>query len=45
MKGKKSGAKRNERRSKLDIYFAILFAIQQEETGGRRRTGPKRPRG
>ena len=32
MKGKKSGVKRNERRSKLDIYFAILFAIQQEET-------------
>ena len=32
MKGEKSGGNRNERRSKLDIYFAILYAIQQEET-------------
>ncbi len=32
MKGGKEGEDRNERRSKLEIYFAILYAIQQEET-------------
>ena len=32
MKDEKSGITRKERRSKLDIYFAILYAIQQEET-------------
>lgn len=29
---KKSAPLRKERRSKLDIYFDILYAIQQEET-------------
>jgi len=32
MKDEKSGITRRERRSKLDIYFAILNAVQQEET-------------
>jgi len=29
---KKTFPRRKERRSKLDIYFDILFAIQQEDT-------------
>ena len=32
MKDEKVRKNRNERRSKLDIYFAILSAVQQEET-------------
>ena len=32
MKDKKSRIARRERRSKLDIQFAILNAVQQEET-------------
>ena len=32
MNDEKSGITRRERRSKLDIYYAILNAVQQEET-------------